>query len=70
MKEASRKKVNHSSKQSISIETGQKCLYGGALDKPIKCQRTDGGDEFITHNNRQTTLKQGKSSVPVQTFFL
>lgn len=51
------------------MEMGHKCPYGGALDKPIKCQRTDGGNEFITHNNRQPKLKQGKSSAAGQTFF-
>lgn len=69
-KKVSQRKVNHSSKQSISMEIGHKCPYGEALGKPIKCQRTDGGNEFITHNNRQPRLKQGKSSVPGQTYVL
>lgn len=51
------------------MEMGPKCPYGGALDKPIKCRRTDGGNEFMAHNNRPPELKQGKSSGPGQTFF-
>lgn len=39
------------------MEIGRKCPYGEALDKPIKCQRTDGGNEFITHNNNKGHLQ-------------
>lgn len=39
------------------MEIGRKCPYGEALDKPIKCQRTDGGNEFITHNNNKGNLQ-------------
>lgn len=39
------------------MEIGHKCPYGEALDKPIKCQRTDGGNEFITHNNNKGNLQ-------------
>lgn len=39
------------------MEIGRKCPYGEALDKPIKCQRPDGGNEFITHNNNKGHLQ-------------